>query len=126
LRDRTLAVVLLEVMIRHEVHRRIDREGRIFAGQRTRNVGIVAVSSGVGPNVVVPRLETVYDCRVIAEVPGAINIIGVWIVRSNVGISEIGATENDFTLSGEQEHLRVDNPIAELVAHGTARGFAFI
>jgi hypothetical protein len=74
---------------------------RVLTSQRAGDVGIVPICSRVGPDVVIPGLEAVDYCRVIAEVPCSIYIIGKWIVRPNIAVTEIGAGKNNFILAGE-------------------------
>src|SRR3954470_9448 len=96
------------------------------ARYRRGDVRVISVSSGVGPDVVIPRLETVDECRVIAEVPSAVNVIDIRLIWPDVAVAEIGTTENDFALPGEQQLLRVNDAVAELVTHRDTGRLEFV
>jgi len=121
LRNGTCAVVFRRVHVRHKVDCWIDRKSGILARQWAGDVGIVSVKRRVRPVVVITRLETVYDCRVVAKVPRTIDVVLKRDVRPDVRITEIGAGEDDLVLTGEYHGLRVKNAVTEFVPHGDAR-----
>ena len=115
LRHHSRAVIFGHVLVRHEIHRRIDRQRRIIARKRSVDVRVVSVEDGVRPDIVEPGLETVHHRRVIREIPRAVNVVIKRHIRRDVRIAEVRTGEKHLVLTREQRQLHVHDAVAEFV-----------